>query len=70
MNPQRLGSSQEQGPCAVNLLMSPPVSSGLLQMGPDLGTYLLPCVDPSMEWLFCTGWQKMLLPAPAVLTGC
>lgn len=43
---------------------------GLLQIGPDLGTYLLPCVDPSVEWLFCTGSQRILLPAPIMLTGC
>lgn len=26
-NPQRLGSGQEEGPCTINCLMSPPVSS-------------------------------------------
>lgn len=50
--------------------VSPSYLCGLLQIGPDLGTYLLPCVDPSVEWLFCTGSQRILPPAPIMLTGC
>lgn len=50
--------------------VSPSFLCGLLQIGPDLGMYLLPCVDPSAEWLFCTGSQRMLPPAPIMLTGC
>lgn len=50
--------------------VSPSFLCGLLQIGPDLGTYLLPCVDPSVEWLFCTGSQRILRPAPIMLTGC
>lgn len=50
--------------------VSPSFLCGLLQIGPDLGTYLLPCVEPSVEWLFCTGSQRILLPAPIMLTGC
>lgn len=50
--------------------VSPSFLCGLLQIGPDLGTYLLPSVDLSVEWLFCTGSQRILLPAPIMLTGC
>lgn len=68
-NPQRLGSGQEKGPCAVNCLMSSPsFPCGLSQIGPALGKCLLPCVDPSVEWLVCTGLQRMLPPAPIMLT--
>lgn len=70
-SPQRLGSGQEKGPCAVNCLMSSPsFLCGLLQIGPALGAYLLPCVDPLVEWLVCTGLQRMLRPAPIMLTDC
>lgn len=42
----------------------------LLQIGPDLGISCLSCVDPSVEWLFCTGSLRILTLVHSMLTGC